>query len=169
MNSITNIEYLTLVRDILNNENFSQIENIKHHNSNRLEHSLKVSYIAYKISKKLKLDYISVARAGLLHDFYLDRTKDYKNFYKKIKLFANSHPKDAVYNASLYFDLNDKEIDIILTHMFPLNLQVPKYLESWIINMTDSVISIYEFGHKFKYEFSYAVNLYAFFLINMIK
>lgn len=53
--------------------------------------------------------------------------------------------------------------------MFPLNLQVPKYLESWIINMTDSVISIYEFGHKFKYEFSYAVNFYAFFLINMIK
>jgi uncharacterized protein len=161
--------YLTIVSDILNNENFIKIENIKHHNSNRLEHSLKVSYFAYKIAKNFGLDYISVARAGLLHDFYLERTKDYRNFYKKIKLFANSHPKDAVYNSSFYFDLNDKEIDIILTHMFPLNLQVPKYLESWIINMVDSTVSIYEFSHKFKYELSYVANLYAFFIINMIK
>ena len=36
------------------------------------EHLIKVSYKSYKIAKKLDLDYVSVARAGLLHDFYLD-------------------------------------------------------------------------------------------------
>lgn len=34
--------------------------------------AIKVSYRAYKTAKKLNLDYIKTARAGLLHDFYLD-------------------------------------------------------------------------------------------------
>lgn len=169
MNNECCYEYLDIVSDILNNKEFMQIENIKHHNTNRLDHSMKVSYNAYKIAKFLRLDYKEVARAGLLHDFYLDRTKDYQNIFEKVKLFTTKHPNDAIINSLKYYDLTNKELDIIRTHMFPVDIYVPRYLESWIVNLTDSFVSIYEFGFKFKHEISYATNLYLFFLINLIR
>ena len=44
---------------------------IQHGSTTTLDHSIAVSYLAYRLARKLDLDYISVARAGLLHDFYL--------------------------------------------------------------------------------------------------
>ena len=44
-------EYLFIINNILENEKFRKIENIKHHNTTRLNHSLKVSYYSYKIAK----------------------------------------------------------------------------------------------------------------------
>jgi uncharacterized protein len=110
-----------------------------------------------------------VARAGLLHDFYLEKTHEYSKFKDKIKLFTIQHPQDAIDNSLKHFHLTNKEIDIIRTHMFPLDFHIPRYLESWVVNMTDSVISIYEFTHKFKHQISYATNLYVLFLINLIR
>jgi uncharacterized protein len=66
MYNIIDEEYLQIVDNILNNKEFIQIENIKHHNTNRLDHSLKVSYNAYKVARILKLDYDQVARAGFI-------------------------------------------------------------------------------------------------------
>lgn len=169
MHNIDDENYLQIVENILSNKEFNKIENIKHHNTNRLDHSLKVSYNSYKIAKILRLDYEQVARAGLLHDFYLDRTNDYDQVSAKIKLFTTKHPGDAIVNSLKYYDLTNKEKDIIRTHMFPIDIYVPKYLESWVVNLTDSFISIYEFGFKFKHQLSYASNLYLFFLINLIR
>ena len=64
-------EYLEYVSDILNNPEFKKMENYVHHNSNRLQHSLNVSFYSYKIAKFLNLDSKKVARASLLHDFFL--------------------------------------------------------------------------------------------------
>lgn len=169
MSIINDSEYLQIVENILKNKEFNTLKNIKHHNSNRFLHSLTVSYNAYKIAKFFKLDYDQVARAGLLHDFYLERTTDYSKVKDKIMLFTTGHPQDAVNNALKYFNLTTKEQDMIRTHMFPLDFRVPKYAESWIVNMTDSVISIHEFALKFKYQISYATNVYLLFLFNTIK
>ena len=51
-----------------------KLKTITHHiYSNRLEHSIHVSYTSYKIAKKLGWDAKSTARGGLLHDmFYYD-------------------------------------------------------------------------------------------------
>ena len=57
-------EYYDIVSDIINNDEFDKIKKIEHHGITRYEHSLKVSYRAYKIAKFLKLNAYETARAG---------------------------------------------------------------------------------------------------------
>ena len=62
--------YLSVVRHILENEEFLSLCLYSHHQwTNRLMHSVNVSYISWKIAKKLGCDEKAAARAGLLHDF----------------------------------------------------------------------------------------------------
>lgn len=159
-------DYKSITNHILNNEEFMKIENIEHHGLSRYEHSVKVSYYSYKIAKALKLDYEETATGALLHDFFLspeDRTK----YERIISTFV--HPKKAARNANDIFGITRKEEDIIKSHMFPVNLTVPKYAESWIVNLVDKMVGTYEFAFKFKDKFSYAVNLYLIFFINTLK
>lgn len=155
-------EYETLINDILKNEDFLKIDKIEHHKTSRLEHSMRVSYYSYKIAKKMKLNYVDVARAGLLHDFFMsydDRTK------KERFLSTFTHPKYALINATNNFELNNREKDIIRTHMFPLNPAVPKYAESWVVSFIDKCVALYEFSKEYKYQLSYATGYLYFFLI----
>ena len=162
-------EYSYLIRDIINNNKIKELSNISHHGETRLDHSLKVSYYSYKISKVLRLDYRETARAGLLHDFYMDRTKDYNNVKDKVKLYTIGHPKNAVENANELFYLSEKEKDIIRTHMFPFDFKIPKYLESWVVNIVDTCISTFEFTKKFSYQLNTALNLWLLLFINLRK
>lgn len=160
------IYYINIVRDILEHEEFNKIKYIEHHGITRFEHSIKVAYTSYKIAKFLRLDYKEVARAGLLHDFFLsDEDRTFKDRF--VSYFI--HPKYAVETSQRYFDLSDKEIDIIKSHMFPAYLSVPKYVESWIVSLVDKTFSSFEFLTKFRYKFSYAINIFILFLINNIK
>lgn len=162
-------EYLSIINKIMNNNAFKELEKIKHHNTNRLNHSIKVSYYSYKIAKKLKLDYEETAVGGLLHDFYTDKISDCNNFKDKLLLFSSKHPKDAVNNAISNFDLTEKEINIIKTHMFPMNYRIPKYKESWLVSIVDKILSFKEFYKKFSNQFGYSISLYMIFIINIIK
>lgn len=169
MLSIKNKEYNKIVNHILNNEQFNVLDSIEHHGISRLDHSLKVSYYSYKVAKMCHLDYKEVARAGLLHDFYLDRTVDYNNPKDKFLLFTTKHPIIATENSKNYFKLTEKEEDIIKSHMFPVDFRVPKYAESWIVNLVDKSVSVYEFGKKFKYQLTYGFNFFILFSINIMK
>ena len=65
-------EFNVIVKDLTNNPYVLDMKNFRQHcDTSTFEHSYKVAYISYKICKKLNLDYKSVARAGMLHDFYL--------------------------------------------------------------------------------------------------
>lgn len=160
-------EYEILIDDILKNEDFMKIDEIEHHGTSRLTHSMRVSYYSYKLAKKLKLNYSDVARAGLLHDFFMsyeDRTS------KERFLSTFTHPKYALINATNNFELNSREKDIIRTHMFPINFAVPKYAESWLVSFVDKCAAFYEFALAIKYQLSYATNyLYFFFILSLIK
>ena len=160
-------EYKRIVRDILRNNEFKKLYNIEHHGISRWEHLLKVSYHSYIIAKKLKIDYKSVARGGLLHDFYLDGDeRDNKN--KFIDTFI--HPKKAFYTSSLNFKTNKIEENIIISHMFPFYPIVPKYKESILVNLVDKIIGgqemIRERYCKFKYRFNYLSVFILLLLIN---
>ena len=160
------IEYKEIVNHILTSDEFNKIKKIEHHGVTRFDHSLKVSYYSYKLAKTLRLDSEEVARGGLLHDFFMsaeDRTK--KDRF--ISTFV--HPKKAVKNADSVFSISEKEQDIIRTHMFPVNLAVPKYAESWLVSLVDKAVAIAEFSHKFGYKLAYFVNVYLLFFINNIK
>ncbi len=167
-NIIADNQYMNIVEDIYYNAEFNKIKTIEHHGVTRFEHSLRVSYYSYKLAKLLKLDYISVARAGLLHDFFFSK-EDRSKKDRFISVFI--HPKISILNSLINFKLNEKEKDIIITHMFPINFKIPKYVESWIVSFVDKGVAIYEFYRKFKYsfKFKYATNIYILFLINFFN
>ncbi len=138
-------EYDIIVKDILNNKEFIKIENMKHHGTTRLIHSKRVSYYSYIICKTLRLNYISAARAGLLHDFFMNE-KDMKKRTKITSLFT--HSKKALKNSSKIVYLSPLEQNIIVSHMFPLGIHLPVYLESWIVSLVDKIVGTYEFTEK---------------------
>lgn len=134
--------YQECVNDILVHDEFRKMLIICHHDGNRYDHSINVSFYSYKIAKFLHLDYIKVARAALLHDFFLEDNTDFSK-KDKFKLLIK-HPKYALNNSKKYFDLSLLEEDIILTHMFPIGTRVPKFIESWIVDLVDDVVAILE-------------------------
>ena len=160
-------EYKRIVRNILRNSEFKKLYNIEHHGISRLEHLTKVSYHSYLIAKKLRLDYKSVARGALLHDFYLDG--DERNGRTKF-LDTFIHPKKALDTSNENFNINKLEKNIIISHMFPIYPRVPKYKESILVNIVDKGIGSYEMTrecyYKLKYKFNY---LFVFMLILLIN
>lgn len=136
-------EYVSIVSDLLAQPAVKKLANYtQHHHSNRLQHSISVSYDSYKIAKRLHLDYRSVARAGLLHDlFYYDwRTTKFD-----LGTHAFIHPRVALRNAEKITPLNKMEKDIILKHMFGATLAVPRYPESLIVSLVDDFEAEHEF------------------------
>jgi len=146
MNNIYNDnEYLNIIDDILYNNEFKKIASNIHHGLSRLDHSLRVSYYSYKFSKILFLDSKEVARAGLLHDFFISQGNSKKE--RTISIFV--HPKKALANSDRLFNLSDKEKNIIEAHMFPvIPNKIPKYLESWIVSLVDKIVATYEFSYS---------------------
>ena len=144
--NITDPNYYEIIKDIIESDLVQSMDKyIQHGNTTTLRHCITVSYLSYRIAKKLDLDFVSVARAGLLHDFYLydwhDLPKE-KNLFKK---HGFTHPKKAFENANKYFKMNEIEKDIIVKHMWPLTLRsIPKYRESVIVSLVDKYLSTKE-------------------------
>lgn len=161
--------YMNIVRDILDNDEYMKLDTIKHHNSTRLNHSIKVSYYSYVLARKLRLNYKEVARAGLLHDFYLEQVNDQKKVKDKLLLFTTQHPQQAVNNAEKYFELSDREKDIIRTHMFPIDIKIPKFAESWVVSFVDKYVSTKEFGAKFSNKLMWASNVSLLMIFNLFR
>jgi uncharacterized protein len=107
---------------------------IQHSNRTCLDHSLYVSYHCYLAAKRKGLDYVSTARGALLHDFFL---YDWHGPIPYKGLHAFNHPYIALENAKKYFTLNKIEEDIIMKHMWPLTLKLPKYKESFLVSTID--------------------------------
>lgn len=159
-------EYNNITKDILENKEFNKLELEKHHGTNRMIHSKRVSYNTYKICKLLGLDYIAAARAGLLHDFFFyEKNSKQKD---RFKLIFN-HPTIALENAKKLFYLNDKEQDIIVSHMFPIGPSIPKYIETWIISIVDKIIATYEFAESFYIKNIYIPNMYILLIMQIFN
>lgn len=146
-------EYLRIVNNILNNEEFKKRKKYHHHeNESVYDHCLEVSHYSYLYAKKHNLDYESIAIGGLLHDFYykdwqLNHT--HKSFFK---MHGFVHAKEALDNSKKVFPklMNPIVEDIIVKHMFPLNIKLPKYKESWVVSFMDKKCSLKVFKHPTK-------------------
>lgn len=163
-NKYTDKEYINIVSDIIDNEEFNKTKDIMHHGLNRFDHCIRVSYYSYKLCKLLKLDYKDVARAGLLHDFFLVDNSDVDTT-KRLDVLIN-HPKYALINAKRHFELNKKEEDIIETHMFPVSPKPPKYMESWIVDIVDNAIAVGEAFFVARKHIGVAVNFLLLVVLN---
>lgn len=136
-------DYLNIVDDLLQRDEVQKLaQYTQHHFSNRLRHSISVSYQSYIIAKKIGADARATARAGLLHDlFYYD--------WRVTKFVEGSHayvhPRIALKNAQKITHINSKEADIILKHMFGATIALPRYRESWIVSIVDDFAAINEY------------------------
>jgi len=135
-------DFLNIIENMLNTPDIQNLKSFKHHyGSTRLNHCISVSYYSYCICKFLHLDYKSVARAGLLHDLFL---YDCESKTTRPKFHIYTHPKVALENSKKLFNLNKKECDIILKHMWPITFIPPKYLESYIVTFVDKFCAFKE-------------------------
>lgn len=164
MNNYTDEEFENIIRPILEVEEFNRLKYITHHGITRYDHSMRVAYVSYKVSKSLRLNYQEVTEAALLHDFFLDEV-DQESRINRLRM----HPECAVKNASKYFDLTDRQVDIIRTHMFPVTFAPPKYLESWIVDFVDDIAALYEKGYCMHRQFRTAMFLFMFVVVNFVK
>ena len=107
------------------------------------EHSLEVTLESLRIRDKLELevDERSLIRGALLHDYYL---YDWHVVDRSHRFHGFIHANRALHNACRDFHLNKIEKDIIRKHMFPLNLSLPKYKESWIVTWADKKVATKE-------------------------
>ena len=141
---LTSNSYYDCVSDIVEADEVVRLKNITHHiSTTRYQHCINVSYYNHIICRKLGLDAVSAARAGLLHDlFYYDR-KEY-NRNKQFISHSAFHSMLALENAEKLIDLNDCECDIIEKHMWPVTKRLPKYKESYVIVIVDKYCAILE-------------------------
>ncbi|QNU67909.1 HD family phosphohydrolase [Ruminiclostridium herbifermentans] len=135
-------EYKSCICELTENTKINLMDNfIQHSNVTCLEHSIYVSYISFLVCKRLKLDYSSAARGGLLHDFFL---YDWHKAKQERGLHGFTHPYTALKNANENFNLNDLEKDIIVKHMWPLTIRLPKYKESFVVAFVDKYCALME-------------------------
>jgi len=151
--TINKIEFFNIINNIISNKSVQEMKNYRQHcNISCYKHCIYVAYFTYVVCKKLKLDYISATRAAMLHDLFL---YDWRKKNRNIDLpglHAFVHPKIALKNSLNFFDLNKKEQDIILKHMWPLTIRFPRYFESFIVTLVDKYCATKEFFEFFKYK-----------------
>ena len=144
----SNDEFIQMIDDLLNNDTVKQMKNFRqHYETSCFDHCLIASYYCYLYGKKFNLDYVSCARAAMLHDLFLYDWRKKQDGRKGLHAFT--HPKTAYENASKLFDLNEKEKDIILKHMWPVTISFPKYKESYLLTLVDKYCATYETSNYF--------------------
>lgn len=138
-------EYYDIIKEIIEHPEFQKRKTYAHHGKITVyDHCLSVSKLSYKIAKKLKKDYKAAAIGGLLHDFYYEPWQGKKIKQPFLKKHGFTHAREARNNSYRYFEIymNEKIENIILRHMFPLNITPPKYSESWIVTLADKCVSL---------------------------
>ena len=143
-------EFMSVASPILSHKEFLKTKSIVHHGNTRYNHSVRVSYTAFKLSKMLGFDTNAVIRAGALHDFFLVR--DDKNIMTSTKMLID-HPKMA------------KENNIIESHMFPISNIAPKSKEAWMVSLSDKIVAAFEGVARAKAQ----IGVWMVFLVNFIR
>ncbi len=142
----TDYRFKNVADEILLSEVYEPTKHLRHHDESVYEHCLKVAYYSYLIAYKRNLDWKACIRGALLHDFYLYEfeKKLHVGFLADVFKHAVNHPKLAYINSIKYFEIDDKEKNIIEGHMFPFGL--PKSKEAWIVSFVDKYIAIIEYS-----------------------
>jgi len=135
-------EFQMCIDDLINHESIQKMKLYRHHSSvSCFEHSLNVSYTSFRLCRALGWEYTSAARGGLLHDLFL---YDWRTYQPPEGLHGFVHPRLALNNALEVCALNAIETDIILKHMFPLTWSPPRFKESMLVCLLDSLCSLWE-------------------------
>ena len=107
------------------------------------DHSVAVALMSLQLAMLLHIhaDRRSLVRGALLHDYFL---YDWHVKEKGRPLHGTHHARRAMDNSQRDFGLNHIEQNMILAHMFPLNLTLPRYRESVLLCTADKICAAKE-------------------------
>ncbi len=116
---------------------------LQHGGVSTYAHSVAVAEMCLLLVRKFHIgvDDRSLVRGALLHDYFL---YDWHKPHGGDGPHAFFHARQALRNASRDFELNEIERDMILRHMFPLNITPPRYRESVILCLADKICTLRE-------------------------
>lgn len=119
----------------------------RHHRSiTCYQHSLFVSYVAFRLARRFGWDQRAAARAGLLHDLYL-----YDPSSLPSREQCRRHPVAALENARrLCPDLTEPEANAIRSHMWPLASCRPRSSVAAAVILADKLCSMVEAACLFR-------------------
>ena len=131
----------------------------QHCNTSCFDHCYTAAFYCYRICKKFNLDYKSATRAALLHDLFL---YDWRVKGDRKGHHAFTHGKIAYDNACKIINLNDVEKDMIIKHMWPVTIKLPKYRETYILTFVDKYCATSELYHYYKEKLLYHLQKHNF-------
>ncbi len=138
-------EFEEVIGPLLCNQHVQNMHTMTQHVAiaSLLEHLVYSAYITFCICKKFRLNMNEAVVASLLHDFRLQDSSEFR------KPFTHSTlSKQAAYK---YFDLNDKQLNMIEAHMWPLTITlIPKSKEAFVVASADRFATIVEVLHLYK-------------------
>ena len=138
---------LTYGADILSSQGMELEKGFFQHGTVTVyEHSVAVALMCLQLALLLHIraDRRSLVRGALLHDYFL---YDWHIKEKGRPLHGTHHARRAMANAQRDFGLNRIEKNMILAHMFPLNLTLPRYRESVLLCTADKICAAKETVH----------------------
>ena len=131
--------------DILASDSIKREESFMQHGTTTVfAHSFNVACISIAIAYilRLRINERWTVRGALLHDYFLydwhESSHDWHGF---------THAETALRNAQRDFKIGRVESNIIIRHMFPLNIVPPRYRESAIVCIADKLSAIAETMH----------------------
>ena len=92
----------------------------------------------------LRVDTRALVRGALLHDYFL---YDWHDPDPSHRLHGFRHAGFALRNAGRDFSLGPIERHMIASHMFPMNLVLPRFRESLLLCLADKICSFCETFH----------------------
>ena len=162
-----NDEFNYIIDELINNNTVLEMKKYRQHfDTNCYEHCYDVAKTMYKVTKKFNLDYKSATRAGMLHDLFL---YDWHVKEGRKNMHAFRHGKIACENASKIFELNEKEKDMIIKHMWPSTLALPKSKEGFILTVVDKYCTVKEsINYMVKVASNKKILRYGIFIFQML-
>ena len=134
-----------LLNNMTESEALQILKTIPQHKGNTtFAHCVHVTQMSFKLARMfgIEIDPASLVRGAMLHDYYLYDTKTMEISDYQHALF---HPQLALYYASQLFNLNEKEQNIILSHMWPIpGAPLPKSKEAWLVIIADKICACQE-------------------------
>ena len=145
-------QYSNEVAEILSTPDMQRTKHfVQHGNVSVFSHSVAVADYSCRLARKMRLrvDFRSLIRGALLHDFFL---YDWHDDWDLLHGFK--HPRMALENASEQFSLNKKERNIIRKHMWPMTfINIPTCKEAWLVCLVDKYCSLLETFKIFRYNY----------------
>lgn len=142
-------DFYRCISDLIDTPDVQMMCSIPQHgDTSCFGHCVFVSYLSYRICRRLGWDYHAAARGGLLHDLFL---YDWRVHGSHTGLHAFSHPRAALENAQQLCTLSAREKDIILSHMWPLTpLAFYHCREAAVVSCIDKICALAEALHIFR-------------------